>query len=867
MTKTETQLALLDYPLVNGYLHEWLVAGPYAQPIADLNQFDPVDFKRQIADQYRQPQLPFSDPPTEQTSFALTDAQGTHEFRWQVRHCVADHLVDLTGFYATCHYLTAWAAAELEAPTAGEVTISLTTTGPVTLWLNNEIIYENREFRELIPGRATVRVALQAGRNRLLVALEQVAVRNTPFLLALQVTDAGQPAYRVRLASAMSLPERRKTLEQIFAAAYLDQDLYHGDQPLKVKWPETFDLASEIAIRLQRPDGRIYSESQPVVKPGAEITLGRAHQWPDGHYQVVLLPTLAEYHEHGLRIARRLDLQIANGKYAEAPYGTYEERRQEALLDAARRGVNVFSEIAKMALGRWSQLKLPVIEATISGINRRADCSDFYLVGLLGMLYRYGADPAFPPALQPALEACILGFKYWRDEPGQDAMCYWTENHQILFHTCEVLAGQLYPEQIFTNNGQSGAWHRTQGEARVLSWLRQRAAGGFQEWDSNCYFEEDVLALSHLADLAANDEVAEMAAIILDKLFYTMALNSFKGVFGSTHGRTYAPLIKGGRLESTAGLGRLLWGQGVFNSKILGTVSLACARSYELPPIIAQIATALPVELWSRERHAGTLEEWRDRTTGSWEVNKVTYKTPDFMLCSAQDYRPGGRGYQQHLWQATLGPDAVVFVTHPPNLSEDNAQRPNFWHGNVILPRVAQWKDALVAIHQLPEEDWLGFTHAYFPIYGFDEHALREGWAFARRGDGYLALTAAGGIELITSGQSAYRELRSPGLQNIWFVHMGRAALDGTFLEFQEDVLALDLTFADQAIHTTTVRGETLDFGWAGPLLVNEQEVPLRDFKHYDSPFCVAELGGESMEIGFGEELLRLDFSDRSSQG
>ena len=24
-------------------------------------------------------------------------------------------------------------------------------------------------------------------------------------------------------------------------------------------------------------------------------------------------------------------------------------------------------------------------------------------------------------------------------------MCYTTENHSILFHTCEVLAGQLYP--------------------------------------------------------------------------------------------------------------------------------------------------------------------------------------------------------------------------------------------------------------------------------------------------------------------------------------------------------------------------------------------------------------------------------------
>ena len=39
----------------------------------------------------------------------------------------------------------------------------------------------------------------------------------------------------------------------------------------------------------------------------------------------------------------------------------------------------------------------------------------------------------------------------------------------------------------------------------------------------------------------------------------------------------------------------------------------------------------------------------------------MTYKTPDYMLCSAQDWLPGELGYQQHIWQATLGPDAVVF--------------------------------------------------------------------------------------------------------------------------------------------------------------------------------------------------------------
>ncbi|OUC08019.1 hypothetical protein RY27_11495, partial [Litorilinea aerophila] len=287
--------------------------------------------------------------------------------------------------------------------------------------------------------------------------------------------------------------------------------------------------------------GRIYAEGQAHERDGFERNLGPVYQVPEGDYQILLMPHPEEYYVHGMRIQRRIPLRIANGVYSQTLYGTPESRRREALEDAARRNLNVFSEIAKMALGRWQQVKTNVILETVERINQRADCSDFYLVGLLGMMIRYMDDPNFPEDLVWPLADCVLNFKYWMDEPGDDAMCYWSENHQILFHTCEILAGQLYPDREFSNVNKPGSWHREKGERLALSWLHKRATGGFREWDSNTYFEEDVLALTHLADLAENDEVAELAAVVLDKLFFTMAVNSFRGVFGSTHGRTYAP--------------------------------------------------------------------------------------------------------------------------------------------------------------------------------------------------------------------------------------------------------------------------------------------------------------------------------------
>lgn len=272
-------------------------------------------------------------------------------------------------------------------------------------------------------------------------------------------------------------------------------------------------------------------------------------------------------------------------------------------------------------------------------------------------------------------------------------------------------------------------------------------------------------------------------------------------------------------------------------------------------------ASGQPTDILTANVVRRRLEDWSDWATGSWEVNKVTYKTPDYMLCSAQDYQPGDKGTQQHIWQATMGPDAAVFVNHPPCMS--NSLRANFWCGNYILPRVTQWRDVLIAIHDLPQDDWMGFTHAYLPIHAFDEHLLRDGWAFARKGHGYLALTAAQGLTLITRGDSAYRELRSHGQHNVWLCHMGRAARDGSFGQFQERVLGLDVAFGELRVRCATVRGETLTFGWKGPLTVNGKEEPITGFKHYENSYCTADWPASRMEVHFGDQSLTLEFSER----
>jgi hypothetical protein len=853
-------VSYLHYDLHDGYIHNWLIAGPQVIEVSNLDDFEGEDVERQIVRRYTMEASGITEMPVERGPLSEgTFTIGEYEGAWSYARALVDHTVDLSDTYPTCSYLRAWAYAQVEVSSAQQVAMVLSTHGPADIWVNDEHVHRHGCFHGQRPGEVGVEVSLAEGRNEILVRLESVAMGACPLGLALRLEGLPSEAHEaaVVIPTTIEYVERRKAFERVFAAAYLDQAVYGKMDKLQVYWgDEAARWAVAVAARLRKPSGRIYAEKQVAEKPelGTPSSLGTMIQFPDGSYNVVLMPFPQEYYGSEVRITHKLPLWgLDNNPYDDELHGTLQSRRVEALKRAARYEDNVYAEMAQMAIGWWSRVEIRTLTRAIDDVNARRRGSVVDLIGLLGILARYGDDPEFPESLHTPLEEAILNFRYWHDEPGDDAMDFTGEARSILFHACEILAGQRYPDRTFGSSGQTGAWHRERGVARALAWMRERAARGFASWNSDVAFADMLTALIHLESLADEEQLWEMAAVMIDKLLFTLAVNSYQGVFGSVRRYTEAPYVQSGMLEATSGVGRLMWGMGSCNHHLRAAVSLACAESYAFPRLIQAIAADQPEAMWHRERHA--LGSEAD------EVNQVTYKTPDFMLSSAQDYRPGALGDREHLWQATLGPAAVVFVNHPACASERDARRPNNWRGNGVLPRIAQWQDALIAVHNLPADDRMGYTHAYFPIHAFDAYEIRGGWAFAKKDDGYLALTASQGITLIETGRHARYELRSHGAQNVWLCQMGRSALDGTFAEFQEKVLALDVTFEPLSARWETLRGGTLAFGWEGPFQRDGEAEPITGFNHYEGPYGVAEMPAEEMVIVFGGQAMRLHFT------
>lgn len=222
-------------------------------------------------------------------------------------------------------------------------------------------------------------------------------------------------------------------------------------------------------------------------------------------------------------------------------------------------------------------------------IDLRYDCADFRMVSIIRTVYSY--KELLSEETVEAIKTTILNFKYWMDEPGDDSMCYWSENHQILFASVEYLAGQLYPELLFPNAGLTGNEHMLKAHPKILRWLEYRFYYGFTEWHSNTYYEEDIAALSILIDFSQDEEVVEKSKIIMDLLLLDMAMHSYEGLFVASSGRCYEKQKKEPKAQNTLEISECVWHFGhvkQFDYKRI-TANFLIMKNYKVPEIIKQI--------------------------------------------------------------------------------------------------------------------------------------------------------------------------------------------------------------------------------------------------------------------------------------
>lgn len=193
-------------------------------------------------------------------------------------------------------------------------------------------------------------------------------------------------------------------------------------------------------------------------------------------------------------------------------------------------------------------------------MNTRYDCSDFRFQ-LVFRLYKDYGD-LLPAKSRELIKQTILDFKYFMDEPGDDSMCYWSENHQILFATAEYLAGQEFPNEIFTNSKMTGREHMAKALERIKAWQKLRFDFGFSEFLSNVYLMEDIAPMANYIEYSADEATVLGMKIIMDILWLDVALHTVNNRFCAVSSRMYAGNKAGNRFGNSIGACmNLLWGE------------------------------------------------------------------------------------------------------------------------------------------------------------------------------------------------------------------------------------------------------------------------------------------------------------------
>lgn len=536
----------------------------------------------------------------------------------------------------------------------------------------------------------------------------------------------------------------------------------------------------------------------------------------------------------------------------------------------------------------------------VSHIEAREDLADHRLMVVLALLLD-GAE-VLPSSLRAGLEQAVLGFRFWMDEPGEDSMCHWAESHQVAFGACEYLAGRMFPDQVFANDGRRGSQKAERARARLVRWLGNRFRHGFSEWLSGTFYAVDVAALTLLVEHAGDDEeLVTRATMVLDLIMLDLAMHRFEGHFVASAGRVLATHKAHPEHNEIEPVVQSAFGRTKpdFDPELFTSIFLA-RRRYRVPQVVREIAfeqadhlitsshglnlrevttevgrnrqlsaeerrdaalelywsmeafttpeaigatmdgyTRLQLEanhylsplapfrkVKSRRVLAGLVRSLNPTTQGTalQRAEVQTYRTPHYLLSSAQHHQPGSFGDQESIWAAALPGGIKVFSTHPGSTLLDAGSRPatpSGWVGNGIRPDVGQLRNVLLVLHDLrARRGYLEgrrheLSHLYFPAARFDETTLGSRVVAGRRDDSYFGAVSLNPIEMTNE-----HELVQRGLVTGWAVMVADRSDFGSLHRFVDYLKDCELVFNRETLGWTTPQ-RRYELTWNGPFCVD----------------------------------------------
>jgi len=706
--------------------------------------------------------------------------------------------INFSAFISTPHRLECQAVTYFECEKAGQFNFEFKTCGGGRMWVNGELCLAFDPFTRNHPASQPIQLNLTKGVNKVVVYFDDLAERDTTYCFELKYQGLGSLQGFIPLAfEAAKLEEAENYLASLFPEkdCFINGkiNIINLHNKLMPNWIENLIIRinpQPLIVSGEMQDGNITEFKIDDFETSATseyISLGQVSKFkaagltkceislamPDGTFVRRLLKfavydkakfanmitgeTLAERKTCALKYFASLELDDVNVGLIKLLLD------QELELDEATGDYKAFATV------------FPLIEA-------KGDCADFVLAPLLAILIKY--PEKFPQDLQARIKDLSLQFRYWIDEPGNDVMWYFSENHALLFHAAQYLAGHLYPKDDFTEARPIGCHRvgfqqRELGKLRLLNWFKDFLKYGFSEWNSITYLPIDLIGFFSLYIAAPDEEIKALAKMAIDATFELTAIHLHHGAISSTYGRVYEHNLKTTPLGEMTNLTKVAWDTGYFNNALRATALFAIS-DYEPEDFLQKYINLAPNESLTAEYIQGINQ-----------VQTYQYKTDDYSLASAINYQPYKSGYQQHLMNISLGKSNTHFwINHPGERKFSGEGRPSYWAGNGSMPLIYQHKNVMMIHYDIT--DGIDFIHLYFPHWDFEVMRYSGDWLFLLRDDAYAAIYFSNSYQMTIQGAITGREIKSLGREHFVVVKCSSKVESGSFERFSQQILNQD---------------------------------------------------------------------------
>lgn len=722
--------------------------------------------------------------------------------------------IDLSTFIHTPHHFWVNAMTGVSVEEAGEYPFEIYTCGGVKIWVNGELQECYAPYTRNIAGCKAVTLHFEKGRNEIKVYADELAERDVFFYFELRYKGE---RLITGVVDVEEDPQEIREAESFLSSCYFGRDMYtsgearlYYDNSL-LKEDTTLYLSSTQSGTGYQLNDRDYRKVTAEKEKDYLVYC----QTEDSKIQITHVYVCRQVGKYLIR--RNLFVGIIPEKLIslKAAPTIWERKRQalEFLYANGETGMQTVISCLEVA-GKMEEKANRALSLCLDKIEAHEDCADFSLAPMTLLKVRY--EEFLTEEQKERIKQAVLHFRYWIDEPGNDVMWYFSENHAFLFHISQYMWGYLYPNEMFTESGRTGRQQYAIGKKRLENWFSIFFQYGYAEWNSATYIPIDFIGFFTLYLAAPDEDIRQMAKRALDFTLRIVSYNTFGGVMNSTYGRVYENTIKTRIQVETNFINWVSYGVG-YPTFFGNSVHLYSISDYE-PGHFDEECRVEDGEGMIQEIDQGILRL---------KIN--TFRTTDYLTAAVRRFKPFRHGHQQHLMNVAFGKDkaTLFYVNHPGERLFSGENRPSYWAGNGTMPWLERYQNVTVMLFDCDPKELVHYIHAYAPTYEYDTYTCSEHWFFAKAEDGYLGAWFSNPVALTEHGANTKKELISMGLKHAVIVKCGSKAEFGSFENFKKQMEASERQWdGEKSVSFTDPQYGMFEVKDAACFLLNGKEIP-----------------------------------------